>query len=121
MMAEANQETFLVVQIETREALDRLDDLLGVPGVDAALVGPNDLAIALGVTGRMRDPVLEKAVESVQAACGRRGVHPAIHTNDVQLTADWAKRGIKMVSINSEIGFLARSSKEAVDAIRSGA
>jgi len=120
MMAEANQETFLIVQIETREAVDRLDDVLAVPGVDAALVGPNDLAIALGVTGRMRDPVLEKAVESVQAACARCGVHAAIHTNDVQLTAEWGRRGIKLVSINSEIGFLTRAAKEAADAIRAG-
>jgi 2-keto-3-deoxy-L-rhamnonate aldolase RhmA len=52
MMADSNRETFLVVQVETREAVERLDELLAVPGVDAALIGPNDLAIALGVAGR---------------------------------------------------------------------
>jgi 2-keto-3-deoxy-L-rhamnonate aldolase RhmA len=118
MMAEANRETFLVVQVETREALENLDALLSVTGVDAALVGPNDLAIALGVPGRMRDPALERAVETVQAACARQGVHAAIHTNDIQLTGEWAHRGIRMVSINSEVGFLSRSAKESIDSIR---
>ena len=120
MMADSNRETLLVVQIETREALDRLDEILTVPGVDAALIGPNDLAIALGVTGRMRDPVLVQAIETMMAACARHGVHPGIHTNDVQLTAEWARRGMRLVSISSELGFLMRSAQEAAEAIRRG-
>lgn len=119
MMADANRESFLIVQIETREAVDRLDEILAVPGVDAALIGPNDLAIGLGVTGRMRDPALERAIEATMAACARHGVVPAIHTNDTQLTADWARRGMRLVSINSEIGFLTAAARAAADAIRS--
>ncbi len=118
MMADSNRETFVVVQIETREAMDHLDEILAVPGVDAALVGPNDLSIALGVAGKMRDPVLVAAIEKVIASCAAHRVHPAIHTNDVTLTGDWARRGIPLVSISSEIGFLQKAAKEAVDAIR---
>ena len=118
MMADSNRETFVIVQIETREAMDHLDEILAVPGVDAALVGPNDLSIALGVAGRMRDPVLEAAIEKVIASCAAHQVHPAIHTNDVTLTGDWARRGIRLVSISSDIGFLQKAAKEAADAIR---
>jgi 2-keto-3-deoxy-L-rhamnonate aldolase RhmA len=108
----------LVVQIETREAVERLDAILSVGGVDAALIGPNDLAIALGVAGRMRDPVLQAAIESMLAACGRHGVAPGIHTNDVALTAEWARRGMRLVSISSELGFLMKAGREAVETIR---
>ncbi len=121
MMADSNRETFVIVQIETREAIDRVDEIVAVPGVDAALIGPNDLAIALGVTGKMRDPVLISAIEKTMAACARHGVHPAIHTNDVALTADWGRRGMRLVSISSEMGFLQRAAKDAVDAIRAPA
>ena len=120
MMADSNRETFVVVQIETREAMDHLDEILAVPGVDAALVGPNDLSIALGVAGKMRDPLLASAIERVMAACAAHQVHAAIHTNDVALTAEWARRGIRLVSISSDIGFLQKAAKEAVDAIRTG-
>lgn len=118
MMADANRESFVIVQIETEEAVANLDRILAVPGVDAALIGPNDLAIALGVTGKMRDPVLTAAIEKTIAACTKHGVYPAIHTNDTALTAEWAKKGMKLVSISSEMGFLQRAGKEAVDQIR---
>jgi 2-dehydro-3-deoxyglucarate aldolase/4-hydroxy-2-oxoheptanedioate aldolase len=121
MMADSNRETFVVVQIETREAVQRVDEILAVPGVDAALIGPNDLSIALGVTGQMRDPVLVAAIEKTMAACAKHGVVPAIHTNDVALTAEWGRRGMRMVSISSEMGFLQKAAKEAVDAIRAPA
>ncbi|MHB1330249.1 MAG: aldolase/citrate lyase family protein, partial [Gemmatimonadales bacterium] len=91
---------------------------LSVPGVDAALIGPNDLAIALGVTGRMRDPVLEQAIEQTIAACARHGVLPAIHTNDVSLSAEWARRGMRLVSISTEMGFVQAAGKAAADAVR---
>ncbi|MGE0439874.1 MAG: HpcH/HpaI aldolase/citrate lyase family protein [Gemmatimonadales bacterium] len=121
MMADSNRETFVVVQIETREAVERLDEILAVPGVDAALIGPNDLSIALGVPGRMRDPVLEGAIERMLEACARHGVVPAIHTNDVGLTAEWGRRGMRLVSISTEANFLQFGGKAAVDAIRAPA
>jgi 2-dehydro-3-deoxyglucarate aldolase/4-hydroxy-2-oxoheptanedioate aldolase len=118
MMAESNRETMVVVQVETREAVERLDELLAVPGVDVGLIGPNDLSIALGVAGRMRDPVLERAIEAMMAACAKHRVYPAIHTNDAQLTADWAGRGMKMVSISSDVGLLQKAAREAVERVR---
>ena len=47
--AQANQETMVIVQIETREAVEDIDAILAVPGVDAALMGPADLSVSLGV------------------------------------------------------------------------
>lgn len=112
-----NQETFLVVQIETREAVDRVDELLSIPGVDAALIGPTDLSVALGVPGRMDDPLLVKAIERVMASCTAHKVVPAIHTNDVAMTAMWARRGMRLVSISSEVGLLMAGVKHAVQEI----
>lgn len=117
-LAAMNRETFLIVQIETAEAVERLDGILGVPGVDAALVGPTDLSVALGVPGRMEDPVLTAAIERVMGACQRHGVIAAIHTNDVAMTGHWARRGMRLVSINSEAGLLMAGVRSAVTAIR---
>src|SRR5438552_4175018 len=89
MLVEFRQASLLIVQVETREALDNLDDILRVPGVDAALVGPTDLSIALEVPGRMRDPILGAAIERVRQTFYRVGPHPEIYTNDVALTAEW--------------------------------
>jgi 2-keto-3-deoxy-L-rhamnonate aldolase RhmA len=117
-LAAMNRETFLIIQIETAEALSRLDELLAVPGVDAALVGPTDLSVALGVAGQMDSPTLVRAIEQTLAACTAHGVIPAIHTNDVAMTAAWAKRGMRLVSINSEVGHLMAGVSAAVQTIR---
>lgn len=117
-LAALNRESFLVVQVETAEAVERLDEILPIPGVDAALVGPTDLSVSLGVGGQMEHPVLVEAIERTLAACTRHGVVPAIHTNDTALTAAWARRGMRMVSINSEVGLLTWAGRQAVAAIR---
>jgi 2-keto-3-deoxy-L-rhamnonate aldolase RhmA len=117
-LAAMNRETFLVIQIETAEAVERLDELLSVPGVDAALVGPTDLSFALGVPGKMDDPKLVAAIEKTLAACIARRVIPAIHTNDTAMTAGWARRGMRLVSINSEAGLLVAGASAAIKAIR---
>lgn len=117
-LAAMNRETFLIVQIETAEAVDRLDELLAVPGVDAALIGPTDLSVALGVAGQMDSPRLVQAIEKTLAACKAHNVIPAIHTNDVAMTAAWAKRGMRLVSINSEVGHLMSGVRAAVTEIR---
>lgn len=118
-LAAMNKETMLVVQVETKEAVDRLDDLLAVPGVDAALIGPTDLSLALGVGGQMEHPTLVAAIEATIAACARHNVIPAIHTNDVGMTAAWARRGMRLVSINSEVGLLTGAARSAIATIRS--
>jgi 2-keto-3-deoxy-L-rhamnonate aldolase RhmA len=117
-LAQMNRETFLIVQIETGEAVSRLDELLAVPGVDAALIGPTDLSVALGVAGQMEHSKLVDAIERTMAACARHGVIPAIHTNDVAMTTAWARRGMRLVSNNSEVGLLMAGVRSAVTAIR---
>lgn len=117
-MAQMNEETMLVVQVETKQAVERLDEIVSVPGVDAALIGPNDLSIALGVPGEMRDPVLEDAVQKTIRACEKHSVVPAIHMNDVELGQYWAERGMRMISLNSELGHLGNAGRLAVDALR---
>jgi 4-hydroxy-2-oxoheptanedioate aldolase len=86
--------------------------------VDAALVGPTDLSLALGVPGSTDAPVLTQAIERTMAACKTHGVLPAIHTNDVAMTAGWARRGMRLVSINSEVGLLTSGARAAIGAIK---
>lgn len=118
VLAGMNRETFLIVQIETVEAVDRVDELLSIPGVDAALIGPTDLSLALGVPGQNEDPKLIGAIERTMAACAAHGVVPAIHTNVTQMSAAWARKGMRLVSIGSEVGHLVAGASQAVNTIR---
>jgi len=117
-MQAMNDETLLIVQVETREALDRIEEILAVPGVDVALVGPNDLSIALGKPGNLDDPSFIQAIERTIAACRTRGVVPAIHVNDIERAASWARKGMRLVSISSEAGLMISAGGHAAEAVK---
>jgi 2-dehydro-3-deoxyglucarate aldolase/4-hydroxy-2-oxoheptanedioate aldolase len=117
-LEQGNRETMLVVQIETRESVERLEQIAAVPGVDALLIGPTDLSVALGVGGDMDSPVLHEAIQKTIDTCRKHKIIPGIHTNEVKWSAHWAKQGMRLVSINSEIGFLMKAGREAADGVR---
>lgn len=106
VMATVNQETMLIVQIETRPALENLEEIITVPGVDAAFIGPNDLSIALGLPGQLKSPEVEAAISGTITACQRHGVVPALHMNDAALAAYWARQGMRLISVGSEAGLM---------------
>jgi 2-keto-3-deoxy-L-rhamnonate aldolase RhmA len=117
-MAAANEQTLLIIQIETQEAVDNIEEIVSTPGVDVTLVGPTDLSIALGVPGQMDSPKLHAAIEKMIEACQRHQVYPALHINDLQWAAYWAKKGMRLLSSNSETGLLVKGGLEVTSKIR---
>lgn len=72
-MADANRETYLVVQIEEPEIVPHIEELAALPGVDVLFVGPGDLTLGLGKFGETNAPEVVAIVERVAAACARHG------------------------------------------------
>ncbi|MBL9152985.1 MAG: aldolase [Verrucomicrobiales bacterium] len=71
---DANRETFLVVQIETPQAVENVEEIAAVPGVDMLFVGPGDLGLRYAIEGCTDGSRLEAAYERVAAACQAHGV-----------------------------------------------
>ena len=117
-MAKANEETMLFVQIETKEAVESLDDILAVSGVDVAFVGPTDLSIALSVPGQTDSPILIGGIEEVVASCQRHGVVPGIQMNDVDIAVQWADKGMRLISSMSETALMVSAGSNLTSAIR---
>jgi 2-keto-3-deoxy-L-rhamnonate aldolase RhmA len=70
---QANRETFLVVQIETPEALANAEAIAAVPGVDVLFLGPGDMSLRLGCTPAVNDPVMLEVQKKIEAACRKHG------------------------------------------------
>ena len=117
VMAAVNEETLLIIQVETREATQNLDEIARVEGVDVLLVGPNDLSIALGVQGKFEDAFFVETIQQVIKTCNTHQIFPALHINDVGMAVRWAQQGMRLISISSEIGFIAKAGSEARNAI----
>ncbi len=116
----ANDEIACIVMIETAEALENLDDIMSTPGVDAAYIGPSDLAYALGLTptGDNDDPKHVETVQRIFDAAKRHGVAPGIHTGSVEYTSRYLKMGFQMVTLGADRGFLAAKASSDLTAAR---
>jgi 2-keto-3-deoxy-L-rhamnonate aldolase RhmA len=118
IIAHSNANTMVVLQIETKTALERIDELLSVPKIDAVMIGPADLSISLGVAGQFEHPTLVAAIEKIRDACIRHRIAPGIHMRSLKLVQYWRDHGMLFLSCNSEIGFMLEKATEAVAALK---
>jgi 2-keto-3-deoxy-L-rhamnonate aldolase RhmA len=114
----ANAQTLVVVQFESDTALARVDELLSVPGVDVAMIGPADLSIALGVPGEFEHPKMIAAISDFILACGRHGVVPGIQCRSAALAEPWLQRGMRLIGCGSELTFLLERARQAITEMR---
>ena len=109
-----NRNTVSVVQFETRTAMERADEMLSIPGVDIAMVGPADLSISLGVPGDFENPLMLSTIQGLIAKCNKHGVVPGIQTRSTAMAKAWAERGMRFVGAGAEHGLLLEKAKETV-------
>ena len=113
-----NEDTLAIAQIERKVAIDRIDELLSVPGVDVALIGPEDLSVSLGVPGETSHPVVVEAAEEVIASAHRNNVVSAIHSGTVEPLEGWMAKGMRMLMYGSDLAFLMESSRAGLHRLR---
>jgi 2-dehydro-3-deoxyglucarate aldolase/4-hydroxy-2-oxoheptanedioate aldolase len=118
IIAHSNANTMVALQIETKTAIERIDELLSVPKIDAVMIGPADLSISLGVAGQFEHPTLVAAIEKIRDACNRHGIAPGIHMRSLKLVQYWRDHGMLFLSCNSEIGFMLEKATETVAALK---
>jgi 2-keto-3-deoxy-L-rhamnonate aldolase RhmA len=99
-----NRDSLLIINIESRPALDRLDELLDVPDVDAVLIGPHDLSCSLGVPEQYDYPRFEEAVIDIIRRARARGVAAGIHSwMEHGRYAAWVAAGLNLIICKADI------------------
>lgn len=120
-ISRANNDILTCVQIEHDHAIHNLDDILSVPGVDAAFVGPYDLSASMGITAQFDHPRYQNALEKFLDACARHDVAPGIHV--VQPEPDQVARrvdeGYRMIAYSLDVTLLGLACQQGVARIRS--
>jgi 2-keto-3-deoxy-L-rhamnonate aldolase RhmA len=108
-----NQETLIVLKVESGQAIDRLEELIAVPGVDAAFVGPGDLSMSLGYPGQASHPTVVEYIEKVIEVCkGQEGVFPGLHVGSIASAKAWIDKGMKLLAYSTEVGILEDSATQ---------
>ena len=116
----ANDDIVVMPMIETAEAMKNLDDILSVPGVDGAYVGPSDLSLALGLKPRLDQtdaPVVE-AQQKIAEACKRHGVVAGIHNSTAAYALKMIAQGYQFVTLASDSRHMAMKAAEEVAVVR---
>lgn len=118
-MSAANDETLLIIQVETRDLIDDIETVATIPGVDVLLIGPTDLSIDLGLPGQLDSAPLLAAIDRTIEACQKHGVMPGIQMNDLDRLVHWAEKGMRVLSSFSEVALLQRGGMSVTQALKS--
>lgn len=117
-VARLNEDTIVVIQVERKRAIEDIDDLISVRGVDAVIIGPNDLSISLGVPGETNSEPMINAIQKVVDACEKIGIASGIHVRDMKTLMFWKRRGMRMLTYSTEASMLLSSATQAVNEIK---
>ena len=112
----ANENILTIIQIESRGAVERVDDLLSVPGLDVALVGPWDLALSLGANPT--DALVQEKTQQVVDAAKRHQVASGIHVGDPAQIKMWQSRGITMLSCLTDLEMMRNAAQNLAKELR---
>lgn len=111
-----------ILNIESVPAFEKLDELLGVPGVDAVFIGPHDLSVSLGLPEKYDDPKFEEVVKFIIHKCRAKGKAVGIHFSEKpERQIRWIKEGANIVVHSFDIAIFMQKLEEDMDAIRNNA
>ncbi|HWA12727.1 MAG TPA: aldolase/citrate lyase family protein [Burkholderiales bacterium] len=120
-LREADGTLATIAMIETKQAIGNLDEILSVPGLDAAYIGPSDLSISYGADpngGVPNDPVVLQAVGKMLEACRRHGVVPCMHCGSTKMAREMIAMGFRLVTVLYDNYFLQQGATAAVAEVR---
>ena len=116
----ANETIVRFAMIETAQALDNLDDILSVEGLDAIYIGPSDLSLALGCRPVFDDvdPPVAQAIDHIVARAKVHGVVAGIHNGVPAVASARIAKGFQFVTLGSDARLLAAGSQQLLQAMK---
>jgi 4-hydroxy-2-oxoheptanedioate aldolase len=107
----AQEELCLLVQVETQQALDNIEAICAVEGVDGVFIGPADLHASLGYTGEIANPKVKPLIDSAIKRIRKAGKAPGILTPNEADARHWLQCGGLFVAVGADVGILARGAE----------
>lgn len=116
-----NADNICIANIESVPAMEKLDALLSVPGLDAVFIGPHDLSISLGLPEQYDHPEFEKAVKHIIHTARKKGLSIGIHFSlEPERQIQWIKEGANIVVHSSDIALFSQKLNKDINIIKQG-
>lgn len=118
-IAQSDAEIMVIIMIESPLGVRNAADIAAVPGVDALMIGTNDLSLQMGIGGQLGHPRMEDAYREVIAACRQHGVHPGMGgVHELSLMERYVKMGMRFVLGGNDLRFMMAAGQERSKAMR---
>jgi 4-hydroxy-2-oxoheptanedioate aldolase len=119
----SNEEVLLAIQIESAEAIDNLDEILSIPGIDMVLSGRGDLAQSLGVTGQKNHPLVLEAEEKIFSTARSKGIAISVNldatsTNFAESVQNWIQKGAQAITFGHDLAIIRHTFENMVKTAR---
>ena len=116
----ANGEVLLFAMVETRQAVNNLEAILSVKGIDGVYVGPSDLSLSLGKPPTLdpTDSEVVAAIETIATTTRRRGLIAGVHTDQPKTALRRFAQGFQMCTILNDVRLLAVAALQAINEVR---
>ena len=105
-MESANEESMVIVQMETQSCVDAIYEMVAVEGVDATMVGPFDLSVSLGIPGEFENPKFWDAFDRMVDACNKVGVAPGVHFPNTKMLKRAQDHGARFLVCGTDMSVL---------------
>ena len=116
----SNEELFVSVQIESTEALENLDEIVKIQGLDSVAIGPQDLSGSLGMLGQLDHPTVQEAIQTIIQKSHAAGLPVGLGSEgEAKTAAHWAKMGADWIQCGSDFGYMLNNVTELFSQVRS--
>jgi 2-dehydro-3-deoxyglucarate aldolase/4-hydroxy-2-oxoheptanedioate aldolase len=117
-VARANREVTVIIQAEHAEAVQNIEAIAGVPGIDAIFIGPYDLSASMGKPGQVKDPEVQAAVRKIRDASLKAGVRLGIYCSEPESAKNLIEQGFTLIGMSTDLNYLAQSAAAALAAAK---
>lgn len=113
-----NDETWLIPQCETVGALEHIEEIAAIDGVDGIFIGPFDLSNSMGISGQFDKPEFKEAVERIIKACHDNDKFVMYYANDVNIARDMMAQGVDGIAVSMDVNFLISGYKSMLKSLK---
>jgi 2-keto-3-deoxy-L-rhamnonate aldolase RhmA len=104
--------------VEHRAAVENIEAILAVPGIDAVFIGPYDLSASFGMPGDISHPQVKQAIDAVKRRCDKAGIPVGIFTTDSRAARQHIEDGFRLIALGLDSIYLWSAAKAALDELR---
>ena len=113
-----NRNSFVMIGVESVPAIENLEAIVQVEGIDVIFIGPNDLTVSMGIPTQVEHPDYEEKLRYIIRTCAAKNIPVAIHLNSVEDVTKWVNEGARFILYMSDAWAMVKGLQKDFEAIK---